>query len=477
MITKDEIKKFLNKNKNRHLSNKVLHAHPSPMYWNADFDYEATVQSLTKNADHENFVNLYVGIPYCLPTDPPHCGFCLFPTEKYGGVKNVSSYLNYLSKEAKLYKEYYTNAKLESLYIGGGTPNLLVGHDYYELMNIVTDLFPNIESSIEKTLEGIPQLFNEDRIRAISGAGFNRVSMGVQQVSDKLIKYSGRRQTRKQVFDAIDNFHKYDLACNVDLIYAWPHQTIDDMLNDLREISESGIHHITHYELNIAGRSNFSTKMKQEIPSIQRKIEMYHIAKEYLISQGYKQRTVYDWEKTETSKNQEQRHHEQYQYENNLRDFISEDNKAKTSSMGGLGFAAVNMRIQPIHNIKPSISAMNYKTLDKYIDSVTSGKLPIERVYSHTDEDVKLIWLFQSLQEMKINLTKYESIFGNSLLGEFKNIWSEINKENWICIEGDQLVIINDGEFYIPLIQSILAHTRIKQITHQQHTIPLSAIQ
>ncbi|TPT71912.1 radical SAM protein, partial [Acinetobacter baumannii] len=121
--------------------------------------------------------------------------------------------------------------------------------------------------------------------------GFNRVSMGVQQVNDELITTSSRKQTRKQVFDAIEWFHKYSLSCNVDLIYGWPNQTVEAMLRDLESIVQSGIKHITHYELNIAGRSDFATKQKQNTPSIEKKIEMYNIAKQFLISKGYKQKT------------------------------------------------------------------------------------------------------------------------------------------------------------------------------------------
>jgi oxygen-independent coproporphyrinogen III oxidase len=449
-MTTQEIENFIKKNKERHLSNKVLHAHPSPAYWRDNFSYENTKENLLTSDAERTAVNMYVGIPYCLPTNPSHCGFCLFPTEEYSGTKDIVDYLDYVSKEADLYKDFYRNSTIETLYIGGGTPNLLSPPDYSRLMRIVQDLFPDMDSGIEKTLEGIPQLFSESKIKAISEAGFNRVSMGVQQVSDRLIKYSGRKQTRKQVFDAIENFHKYNLSCNVDLIYGWPEQTIDDMLNDLKEITESGIRHITHYELNIAGRTNFATKLKESVPDIPDKIKMYHTAKEYLLSQGYKQRTVYDWERKEATKISTKENSEKYLYENNLRDFLP----AQTTCMGGLGYAAINVRVQPLHLKTPSVSSMNHRTLHKYYDDVLSKKLPIERVFTHENEDVKLIWLFQSLQEMKINTLEYEEIFKSSFKEDFKDICSALEKEQWIEFKVDELVVIGDGEFYVPLIQS-----------------------
>ncbi|CVI09778.1 Oxygen-independent coproporphyrinogen-III oxidase [Acinetobacter baumannii] len=203
------IKNFIQKNKVRHLSNKVLHTHPSPKMWKTDLKEEENNYFLLNTDAQYKSINLYLGIPYCIPTDPPHCGFCLFPTQDYKGKREMDFYLDFLSREAHLYKEFYQGAKLESLYVGGGTPNLLQPNDYMKLTKVVSSLFPDagISSPIEMTLEGIPQLFNEDKIRAIKDAGFNRVSMGVQQVNDELIATSGRKQTRKQVFDAIELFH------------------------------------------------------------------------------------------------------------------------------------------------------------------------------------------------------------------------------------------------------------------------------
>lgn len=456
-----DIKSFIEKNKTRHLSNKVLHAHPSPIMWKESFADEQLLL-LTNTTAKTKSVNMYLGIPYCIPTNPPHCGFCLFPTQDYKGKKELDFYLEYLMREAILYKDFYSNTNIESLYVGGGTPNLLNAKDYEKLISIIDFLFPTIDNNIEKTLEGIPQLFNEEKIKAIKGSGFNRVSMGVQQVTDKLIATSGRKQTQKQVFDAIDLFHKYELSCNIDLIYGWPKQTIDDMLYDPDVIVKSGIKHITHYELNIAGRSDFSTKQKQLVPNIDQKIKMYNVAKEFLLSSGYTQRTVYDWEKIDNN----MLISEKYLYENNLRDWVNEDIKnTNLSSMGGIGYSAINMRMQPLNSEINSISAMNHRNLKKYYDSIDEGKIPIERIFIHDDEDVKLVWIFQSLQEMKINTKKYRSIFNEDIFDKYHDIWNVLLDYNWVKITDEFIYLIDDGEFFTPLIQSLLSQSRLNELT------------
>lgn len=461
-MDKVEVERVINKNRNRHLSNKVLHAHPSPAYWTQEFQHDSTKELLLKKEADKSLVNLYIGIPYCLPTDPGHCGFCLFPTQTYKGDKSMKDYLAYVEEEASLYRAFYQDSELKSLYIGGGTPNLLSVEDYPRLMNIVHGLFPDIPE-VERTIEGIPQLFNENKIKAISEAGFNRVSMGVQQVNDKLIKYSGRKQTRKQVFEAIEYFDKYNLAANIDLIYAWPEQTIDDMLRDLNEITDTGVSHITHYELNIAGRSDFATKQKKLVPGIDKKIEMYRISKEFLRSQGYRQRTPYDWEKI--NNNDEEIKSSQYEYESNLHGFLENEGKAQRAIMGGLGFAAINMRIDPYEKANDSISAMNHRDLTSYYRDVLLRKLPIERVYLHSAEDVRLTWIFQCLQIMHVDMNKYKRYFNRDFMSDYKNIVDAIENEGWASIENNIISLKGDGEFYVPLIQSLFGFKRTKQIS------------
>jgi oxygen-independent coproporphyrinogen-3 oxidase len=477
-LTAQQVGDFLSKNRERHLSNKVLHMHPSPALWRTDFDLDAIASNLAHRPQDETYVNMYMGIPYCLPTDPPHCGFCLFPTEKYDGKASTSGYLDVMAQEAELYRDTYRGAKIESLYIGGGTPNLLQPSDYATLIQIAERLFPAMDENIEKTLEGIPQLFSEDKIKAIKDAGFNRVSMGVQQLNEELIKYSGRKQTNRQVFDAIDNFHKHGLSCNIDLIYGWPEQSVDDMIDGLRSIAESGIRHITHYDLNIAGRSNFSTKQKSLVPGIRQKYVMYREAKAFLLSQGFVQRTLYDWERSASSKTELGLNPAEYRYEQNLRDALAENGSPVRRYMGGIGYAAINIRANDgLSGDVPSISMMNHKSLPAYLDDVTAGRLPIERAYLHNREDIRLCWIFQSLQEMKLDMHRYRKLFGTSILDDYDTVFNAINEEGWVETRGHELVLIGEGEFHVPLIQSLISQSRVNEMTQPRKEFAIHPVQ
>ena len=185
MLDVAKVRGYINKQRLRRQSNKVLHGHPSPVFWldqhmsvpDVMRDYKASARRVRKR------VNLYVGTPYCLPTEPERCGFCLFPSEVYKDRKQLDVYLNYLKQEGDLYRPHLEQAELASIYFGGGTSNLYKADQYAELMRIVRDVV-EIPPQIEVTLEGIPQTFSFEKLSAMKESGITRISMGAQQLDE-----------------------------------------------------------------------------------------------------------------------------------------------------------------------------------------------------------------------------------------------------------------------------------------------------
>jgi len=470
-FTSAEVTSFIEKERGRRQSNKVLHGHPSPMYWKP---LESPLSSYLQrridySTDSDFEVNLYVGTPFCLKTKPSRCGFCLFPSEDYTGNKGIEDYIRYLAREFELYKPYYQHDKLASLYFGGGTPNLYHPEHYGQVMGLVDRLYGGVAEDIEKTLEGIPQLFNERKLRAIKAAGFNRISMGVQQLNDSLIKYSGRKQTRQQVFNALDHCQRLELACSIDLIYGWPEQTMNDMLEDLKIAVGSGVDHLTHYELNVAGRSDFASTRKRELlPSISTNIEMYHVARDFLVAQGFEQVTVYDWRRklTTSSVSHNQERYGRYDYEQNLHKFVDHDGSSlsATQQMCGIGFAAVNFHVNSAEDPDANRVYMNHPSLKSYVESLQNNEFPVARGFSYSQRDVKLVWLFQTMQTMSINHGNYKKIFNEDLLQTYGAIWADLEKRGWININDTEILFEGDGQYYIPMLQSLVASKRLEQI-------------
>lgn len=468
-VTREFAADFINREYTRPQSNKVLHAHPSPMYWRPQdgmgksrWDRRSRIAEATQLKD-----NLYLGLPFCIKTEPAHCGFCLFPTQDYHGKGQVQTYLSYLEREAEIFGDVLKHDTLSSIYVGGGTPNLMRDEDYARMLRVAERLYGSIPQGIEKTLEGIPQLFTADKVDAIRSAGFNRVSMGVQQMSDKLIRYSGRKQTHRQVIDAISAFNAANLACNVDLIYGWPEQTVDDMLRDLGELVDLGVRHITHYQLNIAGLSAFSRGLRDVLPPLETVIEMYRESVRFLTSKGFRQATVYDWERIDTDSDRFGfSGAEKYQYESQLRDLfhVESGQVTATNSMVGLGYAAISFTVTQFGATAPNWCQMNLRSLDKYYAAIEAGALPVEKEYLYEPIDGRLGWLFQSMQEMAIDRRTYAAAFHSDVVADFRPIWDELQGRGWVDITAEHIRFVDIGAFHIPMLQALVSHARLEEI-------------
>lgn len=432
--------------------NRILHGFPSPRFWQAGAVSAADV--LANRAAHPpngEALQLYVGVPFCIRTEPDRCGYCLFPVEIFEGAHQLDVYLDHLEREGALYAPLVAGSELASIYIGGGTPNLLRTPQAARMLDLIHGMFPGLTKDTSLTFEGIPQLFNHEKLSGLAAAGVTRISMGVQQVNTELNQLSGRRQTSEHVLNAIGSCQELGLECNVDLIFGWPLQTIDTMLSDLAHIVESGVDHIAHYELNIGGPSDFSLNRRHELPSPQVTREMYRTARDFLVSNGYRQLTAYDFQK-ETD--------EQFVYEECSRSF-------ERRETWGWGFAGVTDVFRESDGA--SCTYVNHRSVPAYYDDVQAGTHPVERGYVRSDQDRRLHALFRNLQGMSVDRIGYRSAFGLDVVDEFAECWDAIVDRGWAQITPDEIQLLGDGVYHTPLIQALLSRNRIDELCEAAH--------
>src|SRR5262245_42941938 len=184
----------------------VVHGFPPVLFWADD---QVSVERVLaerppSTAEAPRGVGLYVGTPFCPKTDPVKCGYCLFPVVDYTGNTALEQYLELVETEAKLYRGRFDDHVLRAVFFGGGTGNLYRADKYPALMDMVRSVFPKVAPDADLTLEGLPALFTREKIQRIREAGFNRVSMGAQQMNDELNALSGRQQTARHVIQAVE---------------------------------------------------------------------------------------------------------------------------------------------------------------------------------------------------------------------------------------------------------------------------------
>lgn len=447
----DDASQYLDAHQASRQVNRVLHSFPSPRLWNPGVVNVPSLMSRRKEWNAEQQapapLELYVGVPYCIRTDPDRCGYCLFPVEVFQGSGQLDVYLNYLEREGNLFREYFEGVTPQTVYIGGGTPNLMKESQYTRMMQILRSVFPGLNSAVNVTLEGIPQLFTREKLEAMQAGGVNRISMGVQQFNDELNQLSGRRQTAQHVFDTIAWCHELNMPCNADLIFGWPRQTMETMLADLEQLVATGVEHIAHYELNIGGPTDFSLNRREELPSPELTKEMYRAARDFLVGQGYRQLTVYDFQKI--------RDEHEFRYEECWRGF-------ERKELWGWGFAGVSDFGGNSNHA--GWSYVNYRNVPEYFASLDRGEPPIERAFAREQIDLRLNALFRNLQGMRVNRKGYADRFGIDPVEEFASAWRAIVDRGWAEIDDEWIRLIDDGVYYTPLIQTLLAKDRVEQL-------------
>ncbi len=231
-------------------------------------------RALLDGLDCGNGFSLYVGIPFC----PGVCSYCSFSSGEYRAWKHrIDDYLDALCKEiafaARLAKEH--GKKLNTVYIGGGTPTVLEEGRLERLLSWIGQCFsftwdPLLEYTVEA---GRPDSITEEKLRILLRHGVSRISINPQTMQQKTLDAVGRRHTAGEVREAFalarglgfDNI-------NMDLIAGLPGETLADMQDTLNQIKELSPDNLTVHALAIKraarmGQEHGKAQTERESPA------------------------------------------------------------------------------------------------------------------------------------------------------------------------------------------------------------------
>ncbi len=158
----------------------------------------------------------------------------------------VSSYLSALQEEIE---KYYHQEVLETIYLGGGTPSSLSLKELERLFQIVSVL--KRTSTCEYTIECNVEHITEEQLQLMVRYGVNRISIGIQTLQPNYLSFLNRKHTKEEVFAKIQLVKKYFQNINVDLMYAFPGQTMEELEQDLEDFLSLNVPHISTYSLII----------------------------------------------------------------------------------------------------------------------------------------------------------------------------------------------------------------------------------
>ena len=201
-------------------------------------------------------LSLYVHLPWCLKKCP-YCDFNSHEAAARSDVPPFDRYLDALRCDLEASLPFIWGRRIQTVFIGGGTPSLFPPECIDQLLADVRARLP-LEPGCEITMEANPGTFERDRFRAYRAAGVTRLSIGVQSFDDAKLKTLGRvhdgAQARAALAEASEAFDTY----NLDLMYALPGQTLADLQADLATALSFRPPHLSIYHLTIEPNTLFA---------------------------------------------------------------------------------------------------------------------------------------------------------------------------------------------------------------------------
>jgi putative oxygen-independent coproporphyrinogen III oxidase len=206
-------------------------------------------------------LSLYVHLPWCLKK----CPYCDFNSHEIRtGEMPEQRYLDAVVADLEAALPLVWGRVIHSIFIGGGTPSLFSPQAIDRLLGDIRARL-KLTPDCEITLEANPGTFEKDRFKAFRSAGVTRLSVGVQSFNDDHLKALGRVHDRAQAIAALEEAATAFETFNLDLMYALPGQTMDQLEQDLAQALAMMPPHLSVYHLTIEPNTYFA-KFPPRIP-------------------------------------------------------------------------------------------------------------------------------------------------------------------------------------------------------------------
>lgn len=202
-------------------------------------------------------LSVYIHYPWCIKKCP-YCDFNSHTLTKHGQI-DEQDYLDALIKDLEQQLPSVWGRRIHSIFIGGGTPNLLSPRAINSLLNHVRALLPLLPEA-EITMEANPGIHEKSHLQGYHDAGVTRLSIGVQSLNPHMLSRLGRIHSPKQAYTMIEDALSIFPEVNADVMYGLPAQTVALAQQDIKQLIALGLTHISAYQLTLEPNTLFYTK-------------------------------------------------------------------------------------------------------------------------------------------------------------------------------------------------------------------------
>ena len=232
--------------------------------------------NILKKIDYKDGYSLYIGIPFC-PTRCLYCSFTSYSITQW--KKDTDTYVEALCKELVAVSKMYKDKKLQTIYMGGGTPTSLEGCQLTKILDTVKTNF-DFSNLLELTVEaGRPDSITREKLVALRDMGVNRISINPQTMQQKTLDLIGRKHTVEDICNSFKLAREVGFTnINMDFIIGLNGETLSDIKDSFTKVKEFSPESITIHSLALKRAARLNTENKREIMDNDLMLSMIDVA-------------------------------------------------------------------------------------------------------------------------------------------------------------------------------------------------------
>lgn len=373
-------------------------------------------------------VGIYVHIPFC----KHKCYYCDFISfaDKNSLIEEYIKWLKYEIKEVGQGNRLDYENKLDDLvlvktiYIGGGTPSFIESKYITEILKTIEENFV-VDEDAEITMEMNPGTVDENKLKDYYNCGINRLSIGLQETNNALLKEIGRIHT----YEDFEN--TYSLArnvgfknINVDLMLGLPNQNILDLENSINKILDLDPEHISVYSLILEENTVLKNKVDQGIltlPEDEMERKMYYTVKNMLENNGYIHYEISNFAK---------------------KGFESKHNLDCWSQKEYMGFGAA------AHSYTNNFRFSNIENIEEYINNFKNNKEEDNLIFHEKQnrESKMKEYMMLGLRKIEgVNIQQFKNKFVENPIFIFRKEIEKLVNEELLEVDGNFIKLTKKG--------------------------------
>lgn len=378
------------------------------------------MESIDKVSDHAT--GIYIHIPFC----QQKCRYCDFYS--ITNANRIPDFLDALEKEMDLSKS--PDLKVDTLYIGGGTPSLLTPRQIGKIVDW-TALYFNLEASAEMTLEVNPATATARDLQDYAAFGFSRINIGVQSFDDRQLGFLGRLHNGQQSLVAVEAAKSAGFNnIGLDLIYGLPEQSPVVWKSDLTQAMRLMPKHLSCYILSYEPHTPLHTDRQagRVVPlSDILTADLFRTTHEFLGVGGYEHYEISNFAKGSRWRS---KHNQKYW---NFVPYI------------GFGPSA--------HSFSYPRRWWNHRQLDRYLEMLSQDQLPISDEEELSEDQLMMEALYLGLRQADgLDLTFFRDSFHIDFKLFFHTALDRFEAEGWLNMDSDYCRLTVEGMLFLDRI-------------------------